>query len=42
MNVEAGKRTSWGTIQGLSLNFGIWIKDAGWPPACGTPDTDNA
>jgi len=23
---------------GLSLNFGIWIKDAGWPPTCDTPD----
>ena len=34
--------TSWGTIQGLSLNFGIWIKDAGWSPGCGTPDNDNA
>jgi len=27
---------------GLSLNFGIWIKDAGWPPTCDTPDNDNA
>jgi len=27
---------------GLSLNFGIWIRDAGWPPRCGMPDTDNA
>jgi hypothetical protein len=27
---------------GLSLNFGIWIKDAGWPPECGTPNNDNA
>jgi len=25
---------------GLSLNFGIWIRDAGWLPVCGTPDTD--
>jgi hypothetical protein len=27
---------------GLSLNFGIWIRDAGWPPGCGTPDNGNA
>jgi len=25
---------------GLSLSFGIWIKDAGWSPGCDTPDTD--
>jgi hypothetical protein len=24
--------TSGGTIQGLSLNLGIWIRDAGWLP----------
>ena len=40
-NVEA-PRTSGGTIQGLSLNFGIWIRDDGWPPPCGIPDNDNA
>ena len=34
--------TSWGTMLGLSLDFEIWIKDAGWPPGCGTPDNDNA
>ncbi len=27
---------------GLSLDFGIWIRDAGWPPGCGTPDNGNA
>jgi hypothetical protein len=27
---------------GLSLNFGIWIRDDRWPPGCGTPDNDNA
>jgi hypothetical protein len=27
---------------GLSLNFGVWIRDAGWPPGCGTPDNGNA
>jgi hypothetical protein len=25
---------------GLSLDFEIWIRDAGWPPGCGMPDTD--
>jgi hypothetical protein len=25
---------------GLSLSFGIWIKDAGWSRGCDTPDTD--
>ena len=34
--------TSCGTMLGLSLNFGIWIKDAGWSRGCGTPDNDNA
>ncbi len=27
---------------GLSLNFEIWIKDAGWLPGWNTPDNDNA
>jgi len=27
---------------GLSLDFEIWIRDAGWPPGCGIPDNDNA
>jgi hypothetical protein len=27
---------------GLSLDFGIWIRDAGWLPGCGTPDNGNA
>jgi hypothetical protein len=34
--------TSGGTMQGLSPNSGTWIKDAGWLPACSTPDNDNA
>jgi hypothetical protein len=25
---------------GLSLDFEIWIKDAGWPPGCGIPDNN--
>jgi hypothetical protein len=25
---------------GLSLDFGIWIRDDGWPPRGGTPDND--
>ena len=29
-----------GTIQGLSLNFEIWIRDAGWSQACDTTDTN--
>jgi hypothetical protein len=28
--------TSWGTILGLSLDFGIWIRDAGWSYFGGT------
>jgi hypothetical protein len=31
---------SWGTILGLSLNFGIWIKDAGWSQG-DAPNTDD-
>ena len=27
---------------GLSLNFGIWIRDDRWSPPCGIPDNDNA
>lgn len=27
---------------GLSLDFEIWIRDAGWPPGCGIPDNDKA
>jgi hypothetical protein len=26
--------------QGLSLSFGIWIRDDRWPPGCGIPDND--
>jgi hypothetical protein len=33
--------TSWGTILGLSPNFGIWIGDDGRPSKAGTPDHDN-
>ena len=38
-SVEA-LRTSWGTIMGLSLNSGIWIRDDR-RLIKGTPDTDN-
>ena len=30
-----------GQSRALSLNFGIWIRDDGWPPGCGTPNNDN-
>jgi len=33
--------TSWGTILGLSPNFGIWIRDDGRPFPYGMPDRDN-
>ena len=42
MNRRGSLETSGGTMLGLSLDFGIWIRDAGWPPTCGTPDNDNA
>jgi hypothetical protein len=40
MDVEA-IRTSWGTIQGLSLNSVTWIRDYWWLPIGSMPDIDN-
>jgi hypothetical protein len=33
--------TSGGTIQGLSLNLVIWIRDDWWLPRCSMPDNRN-
>jgi hypothetical protein len=41
MNRRGSSETSLGTMLGLSLSFGIWIRDDRWPPACGIPDNDN-